>query len=151
MRHLPFRDSSFSWALSIFGSFGWLGDEDNLEVLKETGRVLKKDGKALLDIWSEEYFARLTDDVIRRDMKGGGYLIQKLKYNPNQKRLLVTRTIASGDRERTGSVSLRLYSVSEMKGILEALGFKIANIVDNHLSGNGGEKITATVMICEKS
>src|ERR687894_183000 len=40
-RKLPFPDASFDAAVNLFSSLGYLGDEEDVRVLAEIGRVLR--------------------------------------------------------------------------------------------------------------
>lgn len=55
MRQLPFRAESFDWLLNFFTSFGYFERErENFRVLEEIARVLKPQGRFLIDFLNRD-------------------------------------------------------------------------------------------------
>ena len=49
MRLLPWTDERFDRVVSWFTSFGYFDDQDNRRVLQEAHRVLRPDGRLLIE------------------------------------------------------------------------------------------------------
>lgn len=73
MRELPFEDGSFDATVNWFTSFGYFEeDADNVRVLAEMRRVLRPEGKFLIDYLNPEHVARhLVPVTDRRDPRTG--------------------------------------------------------------------------------
>ncbi len=93
--HLPFEDGQFEATVNLFTSFGYFSDEaDNSRVLKEIRRVLKKDGRFLIDFLNPTYIeANLVPRSERTDEASGlhieeirtienGWVIKKINIGP---------------------------------------------------------------------
>lgn len=52
-KKLHFRDNNFDYTICMSNTFGNLGD-DKIEVLKEMKRVTKKNGKIIINVYSEK-------------------------------------------------------------------------------------------------
>lgn len=59
MRQLPFPDGSFDATFNLFTSFGYFSvEEDNVSVLRQIRRVLRKNGQFLIDFLNPYYVER---------------------------------------------------------------------------------------------
>ena len=56
-RELPFRDASFDAALNLFTSLGYLGDEEDTRVLAEIRRVLRPEGRLVIETMHRDWLA----------------------------------------------------------------------------------------------
>ncbi len=52
VRHLPFADKTFDWAISVATYHHIKGREDRALALSELSRVLKPDGEAFITVWN---------------------------------------------------------------------------------------------------
>ena len=52
VRHLPYNDESFDWAIAVATYHHMESKEDKLEALQELWRVLKRDGEAFITVWN---------------------------------------------------------------------------------------------------
>lgn len=52
VRHLPFADKSFDWAISVATYHHLKGRDDQLSALKELRRVLKPGAEAFITVWN---------------------------------------------------------------------------------------------------
>jgi len=68
MRRLPLASASMDAVLCMWQSFGHFDADTNAEVLAEMARVLRPNGRLLLDIYHRDFHAaRLGDRTIERD------------------------------------------------------------------------------------
>jgi SAM-dependent methyltransferase len=49
-RELPFADESFDAAINLFTSLGYFGDEEDARAVGEIARVLRPDGRLVIEI-----------------------------------------------------------------------------------------------------
>jgi len=52
VRHLPYPDETFNWAISVATYHHIKGDGERLKALQELGRVLKPGGEAFITVWN---------------------------------------------------------------------------------------------------
>lgn len=128
MNCLPFADNSFSWVLSLFGSFGYHDDHDNILVIKEISRVLKLGGNVLLDIWNLHKAVILNGEKQRYQISDNEYVTQRYEYNASSKRMIIRRWFQLYDTEREFAISFRVYSQEEITDLLMSSGLTISNI-----------------------
>lgn len=121
MRHLPW-EGEFDGAFCFWGSFGYFDDDGNREFLGALSRVLKPDGRALLDI------PNLAEGVLPRfqergwDRVGDILVLQERKYNHAQGRIDVEWTFVQGDRTEKMPSSIQLYTYRELCRLLKEVG-----------------------------
>lgn len=125
MQALPFREGVFDVVVNLFNSFGYLEpDEANARVVREAARVLKPGGTFLLDVRNpvlQILFAPYREAVALPD---GSKVIASSKYCPRTKRLRIawTRPGASSPEHH---ISVRLYSLGELKSMFRAAGLRL--------------------------
>lgn len=115
MRKLPFKDNEFDGIFNFYSSFGFYDNEENITVLKEIRRVLKLQGKFLLetinrDTLSSSIQKNLKYDIIRR------YMIEDIwNFNSITNKLTVKREVFNKNTLLGNAVlEIRLYSLSEL-------------------------------------
>jgi len=150
MPNLPFKDSAFDWVLSLFGSFGYLSDKENIEVLEEIARVLKPGGTLMLDIWNKEAVLNRYGDDKKHQIGNNEFFIQKCHFDHNLNRMTVNRFFTSPDNEEKYSVSFRVYTRAEISEILTSLGFEIRDFRGSFESREITPESKSMVIICKK-
>jgi ubiquinone/menaquinone biosynthesis C-methylase UbiE len=76
MRELPFVNEAFEAAVNWFTSFGYFNDfQDNIRVLQEMKRVLKPDGRYLIDFLNPAFLKSNLVPVTERVDESSGLLI----------------------------------------------------------------------------
>jgi ubiquinone/menaquinone biosynthesis C-methylase UbiE len=80
MRELPFEAERFDATVNLFTSFGYFSiEEDNVNVLRNIRKVLRKGGSFLIDFLNPVYVERnLVPQTERRD-EGTGLLIKEVR------------------------------------------------------------------------
>lgn len=130
MRDLPFN-SEFDAVVNFFTSFGYFSDEENKKVLVEIAKALKPNGKLLLDLVNREHLINKTDFsaewIGKQDYEGGLVMMEKGEFNFLTGRNVTKRLLLDkeGTKHRAYEIDLRLYSLVEMKYLLEEAGFSI--------------------------
>jgi SAM-dependent methyltransferase len=123
MRQIPYRNY-FATVLSLFTSFGYFDrDEENEAVLRAVYQALRSGGRFLIDYLNRDY---VIANLVERDEKVlPDYHIQNVRcLTEGCRRVEKTMTVTT----KQGSVrefheSVRMYSQTEMVGMLKEVGF----------------------------
>ena len=118
------RDRAFDAALNLFTSFGYFDDqaEDRL-VLENFFASLKPGGKLLVDVRGKETLAR---DFRPRDWveREGILLLEEREIMEGWSRIRTRWIVVRDGRQKEFTLTLRLYSGAELKGLMEEVGFQ---------------------------
>jgi SAM-dependent methyltransferase len=131
MRALPLRSGSLDAVVSLFSSFGYLeSDEEDLKVLGEVARVLKPGGKFLLDLLNREHALAGFVDSVQEVREDGTLVVENRSFDLAKGRLTTSFVMISPDGLRTDSVghSLRLYTLTELRKMLDAAGLALQRV-----------------------
>lgn len=126
MRQIDF-DSQFDRVLMMFNSFGYFTDAENLLVLKKIARALKPGGRLGFDIANRDgtlnnfhpFYVSEKDDSI---------MINRFSFDVLTARLQNKRIIIRDGVRKDIPFSIRLYSVSEMRDLLDRAGLQLKSV-----------------------
>lgn len=125
IRKIPYS-GEFDAVVSLFTGFGTLPNErDDLRCLESVRKALKPEGKLLLDLLNKEWLMRHFEPNFweQDDGKKGDVVLDQISFNLETGRLDNHRTIVGPDGRRQPSfVSLRVYTLTELKALLERAG-----------------------------
>jgi ubiquinone/menaquinone biosynthesis C-methylase UbiE len=126
-RQLPFADESFDAALNLFSSLGYLGDDEDTRVLAEIRRVLRPDGRLVMELMHRD---RLVRGFSERDwhLAGEGrLLLEQRTFDAAAGVAQTTQTLidTSGERD-SRTFSVRVYTATELQAMLARAGFSDA-------------------------
>ena len=124
-RSLPLRDGSFDAALNLFSSLGYLGDEADTQVLAEIRRVLRPEGRLVIETMHRDELVREFSERDWRLAGEGRLLLEQRTFEAASGVAQVTQTLIepSGRRE-SRSYSVRVYAVTELLAMLARAGFE---------------------------
>jgi ubiquinone/menaquinone biosynthesis C-methylase UbiE len=126
-RELPFADASFDAALNLFTSLGFLGDEEDVRALTEFRRVLRPDGRLLIETMHRDKLVRLGHDKNWQLLGEGRLLVEQSTFDPASGIAQTTQTLIEGGGERESRTwSLRVYSATELLAMIDRAGFSAA-------------------------
>jgi SAM-dependent methyltransferase len=123
-RELPFDDASFDAVLTLFSSLGYRGEEGDRATLRELRRVLRPAGALVIEtqhrdrimaIFREEGWQDLGEGALRLEARRMDYAAGEIETDF----ILIE---ADGSRHSL-TYRLRLYTATELVGLLEAAGF----------------------------
>jgi SAM-dependent methyltransferase len=123
-RELPFDDASFDAVLTLFSSLGYRGEEGDRATLRELRRVLRPAGALVIEtqhrdrimsIFREEGWQDLGEGALRLEARRMDYAAGEIETDF----ILIE---ADGSRHSL-TYRLRLYTATELVGLLEATGF----------------------------
>ena len=123
MRDLPWQ-GRFQAAFCMGGSFGYFGDEGDSAYLRSAARALEPGGRFALDA-SRIAETILPNFVERREMEKDGLRFEsENRYDPQRGRIENRYTITRGSRREVRTASHRLYTVSQLLGMLRGAGLE---------------------------
>ena len=127
IRALPFN-RTFDCACNMFNSFGYFPEEnDNFRVLTSIARALKPGGLFLLDHVNRDFIIRSS---MKKDwsVNGDTVILEKKSFDPITNRSEIDVTVVDKRGKRDYHHSIRLYSFSELRMVLEAAGFAVLDV-----------------------
>jgi ubiquinone/menaquinone biosynthesis C-methylase UbiE len=149
-RELPFADESFDAAINLFTSLGYLGDEEDTRALAEIARVLRPDGRLVIEIMHRDLLVRGFSEQDWRALGGGRLLLEQRTFDAAAGLAQTTQTLieTSGERE-SRTFSLRVYTATELVAMLTAAGFAEAKCYGD-LDGGGFATGTRLVVVARR-
>ncbi|WP_223070379.1 class I SAM-dependent methyltransferase [Paenibacillus caui] len=127
MRNLPFKDEQFDAVVNLFTSFGYFEhDTEHLKVLKEVRRVLKPEGRFIIDFLNPEYTASKLVPASER-VDDGQRISEKRTIEHGFVKKRIEITMAEGDRgePRRYLERIKLYSLKQFQGMLREAGLTL--------------------------
>jgi len=119
----------FNAVVNWWGSFGYFDDETNGRVLEGFADILKPGGRVLVD--------QINRERIRRDFRnkgvaeyGGVKVTTRNTWDDKRKRVNGSWLFEKGGRRARRRSSIRLYTPSEMKALMESAGLVLDCICD---------------------
>ena len=147
MRKIPFRNE-FDAVINMFTAFGYLeNDKEDLKVLKSVVKALKPGGKFLIDMSNRD---SILANYQPKSWKKEGKLIllEERTYNPKKSRNITkTEVIDEKGESHFFHMSLRMYSVKELKAQLEKAGLKVVKFWEDIEKHKKQEKIPKRIML----
>lgn len=130
LRQLPV-DGPFDAALSWFTSFGYFDDDDNRRVLSEYRRVLRPGGRLLIETQHrDEFVRRFTPAPFGHTVRvGDDVMVDTSDFDSLTGRIETDRVIVRDGEVRRSHHSVRLPTITEMKGWLSDAGFTSARFL----------------------
>ena len=124
MRNLPF-ENEFDAIYNMFTSFGYFSDEDNFKVLKEVNKVLKKEGKFLIDLSNPIAVIKNFQYKSWILTKEGLICLEQNEFNPVTMQIKTTRAIFKEGKEiNRREHIIRLYMPAELSFLMKIAGLK---------------------------
>lgn len=114
----------FDAAICLFDAFGFFDDAHALRTLQAAHAALVPDGRLLLDLRTREWMLRLPPATVV-DKGNGDLMVDRQQFDPESGRLIDRRTTLRGDRRRDVLFSVRLYTYTEIRSLLQTAGFTI--------------------------
>ena len=123
-RDLPHPDESFDVALNLFSSLGYLGDEQDTRALAELRRVLRPDGRLVIETMHRDLLVAHWTEQDWRLLGEGRLLLEQRTFDPESGVAQMTQTLVATTGERESrTTSLRVYSATELLAMLGRAGF----------------------------
>lgn len=123
-RSLPFADGSFDCVLNLFTALGYLGDEGDLDVLREMRRVLRPGGTLVVDTAHRDRIVHRFRPRDWDELPDGSLVLTESEpdWVAGTTRLRFLLVLPDGTR-RDHVVVHRVYSSTELATMARAAGF----------------------------
>jgi SAM-dependent methyltransferase len=126
-RELPFPDDAFDAALNLFSSLGYLGDEEDTRALTEIRRVLRPGARLVIETNHRDFVVERWRDTDWNLVGEGRLLLEQRTFDPAAGIAQSTLTLIETNGERESRTwSLRVYTATELAGMLNRAGFESA-------------------------
>jgi SAM-dependent methyltransferase len=124
LRQLPI-DGPFDAVISWFTSFGYFDDDGNQQVLAEYRRVLRSGGRLLIEMHNrDEFVRRFTPAPFSHSVQVGNDIqIDTTEFDTVEGRIETDRVVVRDGQVRRSHHSVRLPTISELRGWLTDAGF----------------------------
>ena len=123
-RDLPMPDASFDLVVNLFSSLGYLGDEEDARALAEFRRVLRPDGRLVIETMHRDRLVRVFAEQDWKLLGEGRLLLEQRTFDPAAGVVQMTQTIVPTDGARESrTMSLRVYTATGLCAMLERAGF----------------------------
>ncbi|WP_166240415.1 class I SAM-dependent methyltransferase [Paenibacillus turpanensis] len=146
MRHVPL-EGPFDAVVNLFTSFGYFDEErENQLVLREIARLLKPEGRFIIDYLNAPYIAeRLVPYSERED---GGVRIEERRSLEDgfvRKRISI-RSAEAPEQERHYMEQVKLYGLADFKRLLKGTGLLLDRIYGGY-DGSEYDPVHSTRLI----
>jgi ubiquinone/menaquinone biosynthesis C-methylase UbiE len=130
MRQIPL-EQSFDAVVNLFTSFGYFTEEaENEKVIHEINRLLKINGKFIIDFLNPLYVA---DNLVPQSSRKEGKLEiaerRSIEEGYVRKRIIIRE---DGQKERSYLEQVRLYKLEDFKRMLLSAGLEIERVFGNY-------------------
>lgn len=125
MRHLPFAPGSFDLVTSFFTSFGYFdSDDEDRKVLTEVCRVLRPEGRVILDFLNAQ---RVRESLEPRDERWvGGKRVEQVRRLVDGGRRVEKRIRIRGEGVEEDFIErVRLYDAADLATLFDAVGLVV--------------------------
>lgn len=129
MRHISV-ENTYDLVVQLFSSFGYFKTKkEDLQVLRNVHRALKKDGRYILDLINPVYLKKNLNPSSSRTIDD---LIVSEQRRIEADRVIKQITIRSPDNSVTFEESVRLYRIEIIGDMLASAGFEIKEIFGDY-------------------
>lgn len=148
MRKINFSEE-FDRVILLFTSFGYFVDEENLLILKNVARALKKGGLFCFDTFNRDIFLKNLHPCVVIE-KGENFMIDRHNFDSLTGRLYNNRIIIRNGKRKDTPFFVRLYNPTEIKYLLKEAGLSLYKIYSDFASSPFKSESGRMVIIAEK-
>ena len=152
MRDIPW-EREFDGAINMFTSFGYLeNDEEDFKVLQGVARALRPGGRFLIDTinreslmrrWEERHEQKGLDGTIRIEERSFDFLTSRQRNH--------VRAIYPDGTQAEGHIDLRLYTLTELAGMLARAGLAVREVWGGYDGREYGFDTRRMIVLAEKA
>jgi SAM-dependent methyltransferase len=144
------RPASYDLAIIMFSTLGFFEDEeDDLRVLRNVYESLAQGGTLVLELAGKEWVAEHYEDSSCDDLPDGSVLFQRHRVIDDWTRIHNEWTLVRGDRAKTFTFDMRVYSGMELKERLIRCGFRSVRLMGDLEGGEltyGAKRLVAAAV-----
>ena len=150
-RELPFADASFDAAINLYTSLGYLGDEQDTQVLAEIARVLRPGARLVIETMHRDRLVRDWRDQDWHMVGEGRLLLEQRTFDAASGVAQTTQTLIEPSGERDSrTFSVRVYTATELAAMLLRAGFAEARCYGD-LEGAPLTTATRLVIVADRA
>ncbi|MGL5898647.1 MAG: class I SAM-dependent methyltransferase [Lactobacillaceae bacterium] len=127
---------NYDFIYSMESSIGYLPDIETIEILKNTRKLLKEDGKFLLHLINKEYAVKNLTKRMWFEVPNEGYLLEDRNLNVEQGTIELKQIRIIDKKRYNYNINLRLYSLQEMKLLMQMSGLTITDVYGDFEGNN---------------
>lgn len=148
MRSLPFRPGTFVLAVNLFTSFGYFRDDaEHRLVVRQVYESLRPGGRFVLDY--------LNADHVRRTLQRDAEEVEaptdvRVRRRFSKEGKYVVKEIELGAENRSFQERVRLFSPTELRGLLEEAGFRVDAVFGDYEGGPLDGRATRTILVATR-
>lgn len=133
MREIDFV-GEFDAVINMFTSFGYLESEaEDEKVLEKVSQALKEGGKFLLDVMNRDWLVRNFQPMGWRADDEGWFVLEERTFDHLSGRVETRWIFIARDGVRYERLSsIRLYTASELRTMLERAGLQVINLFGDY-------------------
>lgn len=148
MRKIEYNEE-FDGVISMWTSFGYFSDEENLDLLKRVNKALKKGKRFLLDI--ENIFYMLKNLPKERwEKEDDYYILERNELNILNSRLKTERVIIRKDAIKSYIRIYRIFTLKEIEEYMKFANLKIIKIFGGYEFEEYSNQSKRLIVISEK-
>lgn len=122
-------NEKFDYVYSIESSIGYTSDEKTRNILKNVSNLLNDNGTFVIHLINKNFLIRNMSRQIWFEKGVNSFLMENRIINPLDGTITLNQTrIIDGDVSKH-TIDLRLYSLQEIKFLMEKTGLRIKNVV----------------------
>ncbi|OGF68075.1 MAG: methyltransferase type 11 [Candidatus Fischerbacteria bacterium RBG_13_37_8] len=129
MRKIIFRNE-FDVVLSLFTSFGYFDDKENMKVLKNVTKALKPGGILCIDVLHRDGMVKHFVPCFVME-KGDDFMIDRPMFDLESGRIYNNRVVMKEGKKKNTPFSIRTYTVTELKELLHKAGLSVIGFYED--------------------
>jgi len=152
MLNLPFANDSFDRLVNLFTSFGYFhGEAANQATLAEMARVLRPDGRLVLDHINLEIMLHSLQDNSERELPDGRRILETRCWDTRTRRInkrieLSGKNIAT----RSWTESVRVYSIEEIEDMINKVSMQAIEYYGDYDGSAWNQNSSRMILIAVK-
>jgi SAM-dependent methyltransferase len=139
----------FDRAVCLFDAFGFFDDAHNLATLRAIARSLVPGGRFCLDLRNRDWIVRTIQPTTVME-RGSDLMIDRHQFDVQTGRLVDRRAFVRDGRVRETTFSVRLYSLTEIRALLDLAGVFVRDVWGNWDGAPLTMQHNRMVLMCEK-
>lgn len=146
MEDIDYSDE-YDVAMALFGSFGFSKDDDvHLSILTRLRKALRKGGRLCLEQWNRDKYVQLDGQQQSHEHEGTT-IVEDHTFDAVRGRMNIRRRYITGGDCREYKVSLRLFTVDEIRRLLTTAGFGRIDVYGDLDGGGFGSELPRMVVV----
>jgi SAM-dependent methyltransferase len=144
------RSSSFDLACSMFTSFGYFDEEDDMNILRNVSESLAAGGMFVIETIGKERLARIWQNALCSKLEDGSLVLQRPEVRADWTRIRNEWVVIKDGRSKSFHFEHTIYSGRELKDRLLESGFEKVNLYGDLEGKPYGLEATRLVAVAHK-